>query len=254
MHWTEEFFVEHPELLADAMERRRSAADEEVAAIVEALDREFDHRPVTVLDAACGIGRHVVAFAGRGLSVTGFDLSGTYVDRARERVESAGLGDRVELFEGDLRNVGSFDGEYDLVASLWNSFGYFDDATNAEVLAGFRSRLAPGGTLVLEVTSRDALLWEFPGDSVSETDDGLTVARWSYDVGSSRYEVEHSVFDREGEELVHRGTGTFRVRAYSPPEIEGICRRAGFEEVRVRGHYDGHDPTVEDDRLVVLAR
>lgn len=254
MHWTEEYFVERPELLADAMEAKREAADGEVASILSAVDREFDHRPATVLDAACGIGRHAVAFADRGLDVTGFDISGTYLERAGERVEAAGLADRVDLFEGDLRNVADFEGEYDLVASLWNSFGYFDDGTNAAVLAGFRSLLAPGGVLVLEVTSRDALLWDFPGESVSESEGGMTVSRWSYDVPSSRYEVEQVVFDREDDRLAHRGTGTFRVRAYSPPEIGAICRDAGFEDVRVLGGYDGHEPTVEDDRLVVLAR
>lgn len=254
-HWTEEYFVEQPELLADAMEDRTDAAEDTVEGMLALLDRSFDHRPGTVLDAACGIGRHAVAFAERGLDVTGFDVSGAYVDRARERAAAAGVADRVEVFEGDLREVGEFDGEYDLVASLWNSFGYFDDRTNAAVLAGFRSRLAPGGVLVMEVASRDALLWEFPGESVRETDDGMTVSRWSYDVPTSRYEVEHTRFERTGDgDLRERAAGTFRVRAYSPPEIAGICRDGGFEAVRVLADYDGSDPTVEDDRLVVCAR
>ncbi|PSQ16846.1 class I SAM-dependent methyltransferase [Halobacteriales archaeon QS_8_69_26] len=253
-HWTEDYFVDQPELLGNAMEAKGEAADEEVESILAALDREFDHRPETVLDAACGIGRHAVAFAERGHEVTGFDISGAYVDRARERAEEARVADRVEFFEGDLREVGGFDGEYDLVACLWNSFGYYDDGTNAEVLSGFGSRLGPGGALVLEVPCRDGILWDFPGDSVTETDDRLAVARWSYDVPTSRYEVEHTVFEREGGDLRHLGTGTFRVRAYSPPEIASVCRDAGFEDVRMLGGYDGRDPSLEDDRLVVLAR
>lgn len=253
-HWTEEYFVEQPDLLGAAMAGKADAAAEEVEGILAALDREFDHRPDSVLDAACGIGRHAVAFAERGHRVTGFDVSGTYVDRARERASEANVADEVEFFEGDLRNVGEFEGEYDLVACLWNSFGYFDDGTNAAVLSGFRSRLAPGGALVLEVPSRDAILWDFPGESVSESEDRLTVSRWSYDVPSSRYEVEQTVFEREADELTHLGTGTFRVRAYSPPEVESICRDAGFDEVRVLGGYDGAEPTLEDPGLVVLAR
>jgi SAM-dependent methyltransferase len=38
----------------------------------------------TVLDAACGTGQHAIEFARWGLEVTGTDLSGPMIDRARE--------------------------------------------------------------------------------------------------------------------------------------------------------------------------
>jgi hypothetical protein len=40
---------------------------------------------------------------------------------------------------------------FDAVVCMWASFGWFDDATNADVLAGFAERTRPGGVVVLDL-------------------------------------------------------------------------------------------------------
>ncbi len=251
-HWTEEFFVENPDLFVDALEDRDENAGQEVEVILDLLDRRFDHRPESVLDAACGLGYHVREFAARGIDAAGFDISGRYVETAREHLHDADLDGSASVFRDDLRTVGDREDTYDLVTCLWNSFGYFDEETNRQVLDGLKSRLAPGGVLVMDVANRDAILANLQTERVIEDDSRLIAEIWEYDVPTSRYTVDRHVFDRADDELRHRGSGGWDVRAFSPPEIEAWCLDAGFDRVETFGDFEGGDPSLES-KLVVVA-
>ena len=91
----------------------------------------------TVLDLACGDGRHAVLLAEHGCCVTGLDLSPTLIQRARERAPE------LTFYQRDMREI---PGTYDLITSLFTSFGYFEtDAENAAVIAAVSRALNPGG-------------------------------------------------------------------------------------------------------------
>jgi len=112
-----------------------------------------------VLDAPCGHGRIANRLAARGFRVTGLDKSARFIELARSRAAEQGLS--VEYVEGDLREL-PFDGRFDALVNWFSSFGYFDDDTNRQVLAGFRRALRPGGVLLLEQASRELLLSTLP--------------------------------------------------------------------------------------------
>ena len=57
----------------------------------------------------------------------------------------------LDVRELDMRDVDSLDGEFDGVLSMWASFGWFDDETNADVLRQLAAKVGPGGRLVLDV-------------------------------------------------------------------------------------------------------
>ena len=56
----------------------------------------------TVLDVACGAGRHVRWFAARGARVTGVDRDAAALDRLRDALAADGANDSVELVAADL--------------------------------------------------------------------------------------------------------------------------------------------------------
>lgn len=70
-----------------------------------ALVTFLEHTPIAdpVLDAGCGTGTLALLLAGRGHSVTGFDLSAPAVDRARARAAAEGLD--AELQVADAAHV-----------------------------------------------------------------------------------------------------------------------------------------------------
>lgn len=99
--------------------------------------------PASVLDAPCGFGRHARALSEQGYQVTGTEKNPAVAAEAR-------LGG-VEVHELDVRRLRELPGTFDAVICMWASFGWFDDATNEDVLAQMAEKTRPGGVLVLDV-------------------------------------------------------------------------------------------------------
>jgi SAM-dependent methyltransferase len=93
-----------------------------------------------VLDLACGEGRHSLAAAAAGATVTGVDRDETRLARARELAEWKGvpIDWRIVDLEGDWPDFGTFDAV--LV------FNYLDRARLPQI----RGLLAAGGLLMFE--------------------------------------------------------------------------------------------------------
>jgi SAM-dependent methyltransferase len=173
-----------------------------------------------VVVAACGTGNAAIELAGRGLRVTGFDLSPAMLARAAVKARAAGL--RVGLVLGDLRAVPLRDGCADLVLALNSSLNYLLDPAEVEAALRHLGRVAaPGGTVVVEPLSARFVYdgWE-PGRHVDR--DGL------------RLDASYAL---EGDLLVERlrwslggveETETYRQRFYSDTQVEALLGAAGL--------------------------
>jgi cyclopropane fatty-acyl-phospholipid synthase-like methyltransferase len=159
-HWTEEMFVDSPEVFAVTMGRRIEQTAEEVDTLL-ALLGTHGIEPADALDVACGIGRHAVDLAGPGVDVHGIDISPWYVESARERAADAGVEDRASFEAGDMRALADRTGSYDLVTNMWTAFGYFDEETNERVAEGFRERVATEGALVMELVNKEGVMADY---------------------------------------------------------------------------------------------
>jgi ubiquinone/menaquinone biosynthesis C-methylase UbiE len=246
-------FVEHADVFERTMQGRVEGTDEEVDQLLDLLD---DHgvSPDSVLDVACGIGRHTVEFGKRGLTVRGLDISPAYVESARERAGEAGVADAVTVEVGDMRELGARDGEYGLVTNMWTAFGYFDEATNEAVAAGFRERVADDGALVMELSNKEYTLGNYR-DSHAGLDDGtLYVERNEYTPSTGRMETTFGLFEQDGDDYEHLGEVEWDLRLYAPAELRCLLERVGFSEVALYGGLDGAPLTRESNRLVVVAR
>jgi glycine/sarcosine N-methyltransferase len=110
----------------------------------------------TVLDAACGTGQHAIEFARWGLEVTGTDLSGPMIDRARENAGALPVRFLV-VGLGEHRQKAA--GPFDAVTCLGNSLPHLlDGAALDGALEDFRAVLRPGGLLLLQNNNYDAIL------------------------------------------------------------------------------------------------
>lgn len=252
VHWTEALFVDQPELFGEFQEHRAEDAPEQVADLLGLLETAFGHEPDRVLDVACGIGRHLLPFAEAGLDAHGVDISPAYLERARERVDEAGVGERVSLTEGDMRDLTDLDGRYDLVTSFWTSVGYFDEAGNRAVFEGMYDRLADGGVAAFDVSNKEGVLSDFADSSVSVDDGRLTGERREYTPETSRMESTLHIVDVEDDE--YQGVVSWDVRLYAPVEFRDRLRDAGFDEVRLYGSLSGDELTRDSTRMVVLGR
>lgn len=132
-----------------------------------------EHHPdaVTLLDVACGTGRHL-AHLRHSFEVAGLDLSESMLDQASRRLPD------VELVQGDMRAF-DLDRRFDAVVCLFGSIGYMADEDElASAVRAMADHLAPGGVLVVDGWVQPSA-WRDPGivSSLSGARDDLAVAR-----------------------------------------------------------------------------
>lgn len=95
-----------------------------------------------VLDAGCGTGEHAIMAAALGLDVTGVDLAGNALGRARRKASDRGV--TVRFISHDARRLAEFGESFDVVLDC-GLFHIFSDDDRAAYVGGLRSVLDPGG-------------------------------------------------------------------------------------------------------------
>lgn len=227
--------------LYDPVLQERTPA--EVDAIVQLLDIR---PPLQVLDLACGQGRHSIELARRGFRLTGLDQSRFLLDVATDRAAAAGVA--VRWVEGDMRRPPPLEGGYDLVLSLFTSFGYFaEDEDDRAVLRAAASVLRPGGRLLIELINGDRVRRTFQEREWIPMGEATVLERRSLDPDGQRMHVERTIV-RDGQE-----ERTFHtLRLYGGAELSAMARQAGFDEVRLYGGWDSEPLTVESLRIIAI--
>jgi SAM-dependent methyltransferase len=104
-----------------------------------------------VLDIGCGPGRHTQLLAERGYEMVGIDLDEESLAKARHRTIST---KGATYIQKDMRQLEEVPGTFDAMLSLWQSFGYFDDRTNRDMLRQISQKLNPQGRLILDIYHR----------------------------------------------------------------------------------------------------
>ena len=120
--------------------------DEEAKRFIQALLGVLKLTPnSSLLDLACGKGRHAVTLNSSGHRVLGVDLSAQSIAAAKV-FENSNLSFAVH----DMRKA--IQGEtFDCVFNLFTSFGYFDShEENERVCEAIYKMLKPGGQLVID--------------------------------------------------------------------------------------------------------
>jgi SAM-dependent methyltransferase len=101
--------------------------------------------PRSLLDVACGTGRHLESFRRLVPDVAGVDRSPEMLRLARRR-----LGPGVPLTRADMRRF-HLGRTFDMVVCLFSAIGYLlGPRARAEALRRFHEHLAPGGVLLIE--------------------------------------------------------------------------------------------------------
>jgi hypothetical protein len=72
-HWTEELFLDNAELFLILFDERPERVTAEADALLKSLNGQ-GYQPERVLDMNCGIGRHDVTLAKKGIEVLGTDM------------------------------------------------------------------------------------------------------------------------------------------------------------------------------------
>lgn len=200
----------------------------------------------SVLDLACGPGRHLQALASRGIQAFGLDLSFPLLRKATEAAPGC------PLVRGDMRNLPFRDDAFHLVTSFFTSFGYFEtEGEDRDVLAEIRRILRPGGHLLLDYLNAEWVRRTLtPRDSREVGGREVVQARRLVE-GGRAVEKEIVIQDAAGP-----GTRRFRerVRLYGAQELEALMADQGLEPLERLGDYQGGPTAPDAPRVILLAR
>lgn len=205
----------------------------------------------TVLDCACGTGRHLLLFHSLGCQVWGSDLSESMLAQARKNLACYGV--EVPLRQADYRNLPRhFGRRFDAVVCL-GAIGYMPG--EAEFLRAFgsmRAVLSEGGILVLTTIPTDKQWQEKPRFALAANTGRFTrLFVMDYLERVVHYDIL-DIFHREERNGLDVWSAELTVLLRD--DQERMLKAAGFESAEFYGTFD-LDPYDKgtSDKLITVA-
>ena len=182
-----------------------------------------------VIDLCCGTGRHVRALARLDYRVTGIDRDRAALATARQFAVPP-----VTYLELDMRQLHQLHVSVDAVVCLWQSFGYFDDATNRGIVQQINRLLRPRGRFILDIYNRDFFV-RHPGSRIFEHR-GTQVSEAKH-ISNKRMQVTISYVNSPT-------TDRFDWRLYTLGEISELASEQGFKRLVHCSNFDAEQPVI----------
>jgi ubiquinone/menaquinone biosynthesis C-methylase UbiE len=195
----------------------------------------------TVLDIACGAGRHMLQFKSGGISVFGLDLNRQFLNDARKKL--------LPVAQADMRTLPFTSNRFHLITCFFSSFGYFaTQEEDGETLREFKRLTKPSGHIFLDLVNKVHVLNNLVPEDVKEIN------------GQKIRQVRHLENDlvvktvtvySEGEPTSFQE----RLRLYSRKSITKLCNSLGLEVTHIFGDEQG-TPFSESDspRLALVLK
>jgi SAM-dependent methyltransferase len=214
---------------------------------IEKILRLTNFKGRDVLDLCCGPGRHSVALAHKGFTVTGVDRSALFLAKAKAHATAQQV--EVEWVEKDMRQFVRPEA-YDLMLNLQTSFGYFDNkAEDLQVLHHLYESLRSGGVFFIEMVGKEFVAKVFQPTTSQELPDGSLLVQ--------RHEIIDDWSRVRNEWIVVRGDKAevfrFQHTLYSAQELKDRLQQSGFQRIQMWGDLDGNEYGTNAQRLVAAA-
>jgi SAM-dependent methyltransferase len=202
--------------------------------------------PARLLDVPCGGGRHSLALAGRGYRMTGVDVSAEFL--AAARAGAAGRSLEVRWEQRDMRDLPG-DETFDGAFCFGNSFGYLDDAGNADFLKAVGRALRGGAKFLLDTSYVAEVLFPTLQERAwYPVEGGVVLADRRYDPVGGRLYVEYiTIRDGHGEKW------PMSARIHTCREVHELLEEAGFTDVQGFGSFTREPFRLGSPRLVLTA-
>lgn len=219
---------------------------------VEFFRRLFaEHGVRTVLDCACGTGRHLLLFHSLGCAVRGSDASASMLAQARKNLAAEGVD--VPLLEADYRELPRhFSRQFDAVTCL-ASLGAMPDETQClRALRSMAAVLRQDGILVLTAIPTDRQWAEKPRFLLAaNTRDVSRLFVVDYGQRTARYHVLDIL---HGEEKRGLEVWSAELTVLLRDDLERLLAAAGLARVDFYGSY-GFKPydRKASERLIAVA-
>jgi SAM-dependent methyltransferase len=178
----------------------------------------------TILDLACGKGRHSIYLNKLGYNVTGVDLSENSIAIANESSNES-----LRFKTHDMREP--MNETYDAVFNLFTSFGYFDTyEDNIKTLKAIKDSINEYGFGVIDFFNADFIIENLVAEETKEID-GITfnIKRFV----ENKKIIKEIRFEDKGETY----NFTEKVSAFTLSDFESMMEEAGIFLLEIFGDY-----------------
>ena len=181
----------------------------------------------SIMDIACGRGRHALYLAAQGFDVTGIDLSPNSISFAQHQAQERGL--NSSFYVHDMRKAAHK--PVDVVLNLFTSIGYFENThDNTKAIQAFYNNLNPGGVAVIDFLHAPWVKKHWVSKE-TVTKGGIVFAlQRKFEDGWIQKNIS---FDHKGKPH----TFTEKVRALELTDFQQICQEVGFTINKIFGDY-----------------
>ena len=189
--------------------------------IVKYLNLDKDD---SILDLACGKGRHSIFLNSLGYNVTGLDLSKNSIEHAKAQ-ES----DSLHFGVHDMRDP--YPTQFEVVLNLFTSFGYFEEEEdNFKVIQTIKSSLKQNGIGVIDFMNSPVVIDNLRAQNSYEAENVKFELKRSYKDGfiTKNIEVKDASKTYHFEE---------KVRAFTFQDFETMLSKAGLHLLDCFGSY-----------------
>ena len=187
----------------------------------------------SILDVPCGSGRISIELARRGYQVTGIDINTELLDLAQTKAKDINLD--INWLEMDMRDLPWHD-HFDGAICFWSSFGYFNEADNANFLQRVSRSLKTGASFILDTPLIETRLPEMESQERVWWPAGelLALEERTFDHETSRIESEWTfIKDGQIEKKI------LSQRLYTYLELVTMLEKAGFGNHQAYSSIDG---------------
>lgn len=196
----------------------------------------------TLLDLACGKGRHSRAFADMGLDVTGVDLSTNSIEFAQQSEH-----ERLHFYTHDMR-FPFRSNYYDIVCNLFTSFGYFKTSHDNTLAARtIYTALKPGGKFVFDFVNQAHARKNIdanPKEEIRREEVSFTIRR-SY----TNHQLQKEIHIKDKEIQL---SYTERVNSFSLQEIKDLFEKIGLKHIETFGDYSLNAYDMQQSARMIL--
>lgn len=197
----------------------------------------------TMLDLACGRGRHAIYLSQKGFDVTGIDLSEQSINFAKQFENT-----RLQFFKHDMRQ--SFEVQrFDYIFNLFTSFGFFEsDVEHQKTLNNIAHSLQSNGIFVIDFLNIENIkkqLIPFEIKTIDGIDfrikksikNGFILKKIKFSADGNNWQFEE------------------RVRGFSKTEFIKMIENSGLTIQHIFGNYNLEKfDEMTSERMIIVAK
>ena len=208
--------------------------------------------PRALCDCACGTGAMSVRFAGRGIRVTGVDLSGDMLELARQKALQFGV--QAMFVRQDMCAL-ELPRPVDALVCACDGVNYLlDDARLRAFFTRARQSLKPGGALAFDISSAYKIRQTL-GNNFFGEDRGDVAYLWSnrFDAAAQTVAMDLTFFTREADGRYRRFDELHVQKAHEPEHLLALLAECGFSGAQLYGDRHFDPPAPDEPRIHIAA-